>query len=319
MNAPVIDTPVIDIGGTHVSAALVDTLRWRTVDGTQRRTPLRSDGPAAEIIATLVSAIRPLGDITASILGVSIPGPFDYDAGIGRFHDVGKFDALNGVDVGSALRTALPAPPAGIAFVNDASAFAIGEWIGGAAQGVRRVVGITLGTGVGSAFLDRGHVISAGPDVPPNGYAHLLHIDGRPLEDVVSRRAIIAAYEAAEPETARPRVVDVDTVARRAADGDAIARGVLGHAIGALGQALRPWLVRFSAEILVVGGGITASWELIEPALRDGLLRDVTSSGPAWTGGTIVRSGDPEGSTLAGAAWHARSRQTDLALDQSTG
>jgi glucokinase len=317
-----VNAPVIDIGGTHVTAALVDTVRWRTVDGTRQRTPLRSNGSAAEIIATLVSAIRPLGDISGSILGVSMPGPFDYNKGIGRFHDVGKFDALNGVDVSSALHTALPTPPASIAFVNDASAFAIGEWIGGAAQGVRSVVGITIGTGVGSAFLDRGHVISDGPDVPPNGYAHLLRIDGRPLEDVVSRRAIIAAYQSAqssaESETARPPVVDVDptldvdTVARRAADGDAIARRVLDHAIGALGEALRPWLVRFGAEILVVGGGIATAWELIEPPLRDGLLRTDTLSGPAWAGGKIVHSGDPEGSNLTGAAWHALNGQTDV-------
>ena len=318
------NAPVIDVGGTHVTAAFVDTVRWQTVDGTRQRTPLRSDGSAAEIVATLASAIRPLGDLSASILGVSMPGPFDYDTGIGRFHDVGKFDALNGVDVGSALCTALPTPPAGIVFLNDASAFAIGEWIGGTAQGARRVVGITLGTGVGSAFLDRGHVISDGPDVPPNGYAHLLRIDGQPLEDVVSRRAIIAAYQwarsATESDTARPPAVDVDTIERRAADGDAIARGVIDHAIGALGAALRPWLVRFGAEILVVGGGIATAWELIEPALRDGLLRTDTAdplSGQAWTGGKIVHSGDPEGSNLTGAAWHALNRQTDAPLDRS--
>ena len=180
------NAPVIDVGGTHVTAALADTVRWRTIDGTRQRMPLRSDGTAAEIVAALVSAIRPLGDISAPVLGVSMPGPFDYDKGIGRFHGVAKFAALNGVDVGSALRAALPTPPARIAFVNDASAFAIGEWIGGAAQGAERVVGITLGTGVGSAFLDHGHVISDGPDVPPSGYAHLLRINGRPLEDVVT-------------------------------------------------------------------------------------------------------------------------------------
>jgi predicted NBD/HSP70 family sugar kinase len=314
------NTPVMDVGGTHVTAALADTFRWRTVKGTRQRTPLRSGGTAAEIVATFVSAVQPLGDIRASILGVSMPGPFDYDTGIGRFRGVGKFEALNGVDVGSALRAALPMPPTGIAFVNDASAFAIGEWIGGAAQGVRRVVGITLGTGVGSAFLDRGQVISHGPDVPPNGHAYLLRINGRPLEDVISRRAIIAAYQAAASQSGAtcPPAVDVDTVARRAADADAIAQSVLDRAIGALGEALRPWLVRFAADILVVGGGITASWKLIEPALRDSLFGVGTRSEPAWHGGTIVRSADPEESILAGAAWHAVNSQTEISLNRST-
>jgi glucokinase len=312
------NAPVIDVGGTHVTAALADTVRWRTVDGTRQRVPLRSDGTAAEIVATLVSAIRSLGDISAPVLGVSMPGPFDYDKGIGRFHGVAKFAALNGVDVGLALRAALPTPPARIAFVNDASAFAIGEWIGGAAQGAGRVVGITLGTGVGSAFLDHGHVISDGPDVPPSGYAHLLCISGRPLEDVVSRRAIIAAYQSATGSgTAGPPALDVDTIAHRAADGDNVARSVFDRAIGALGDALRPWLIRFGADVLVVGGGMATSWEIIEAPLRESLLHADTVPGPAWKGGTIVHSRDTEESNLVGAAWHALNAQTDMPADRS--
>jgi glucokinase len=306
--------PVLDVGGTHVTAALVDIARWRTVDGTRRRTPLNSDGSAAAIVRSLAAAVLPLGDIGAAVLGVSMPGPFDYAAGIGRFHDVGKFDALNGVDVGAALRSALPVPPASIAFVNDASAFAIGEWVAGAAMGADRAVGITLGTGVGSAFLDHGRTVSAGPSVPPHGYAHLLRIGGRPLEDVVSRRAIVAAYQSA---TACEAGVDVDVIARYAAGGDAAARRVLDHAMGALGEALRPWLVRFNADVLVVGGGMAASWDLIEPALHASLFRTSGLGGPAWTGGRLARSADTEESNLVGAAWHAANSQTDPSVNRS--
>jgi glucokinase len=307
------NAPVIDVGGTHVTAALVDTARWRTVDGTRHRAPLRGDGTAAEIIGSFAAAIKPLGDIGASVLGVSMPGPFDYDTGIARFRGVGKFDALNGVDVGFALRLALPAPPARIAFVNDASAFAIGEWVAGAARGAGRVVGITLGTGVGSAFLDGGRTVSAGPSVPPDGHAYRLRIGGRPLEDVVSRRAIVAAYQSA---TAGQAGVDVDVIARHAAEGNPVARRVLDHAVGTLGEALRPWLVRFNADVLVVGGGMAASWELIEPALHASLFCSSALAGPAWTG-TLARSADPEESILVGAAWHATSSQTDTSATRS--
>lgn len=308
------NVPVIDVGGTHVTGALVDTARWRTMDGTRHRTPLRGDGSAAEIIRSFVTAIRPLGDIGTSILGASMPGPFDYGTGVGRFHGVGKFDALNGVDVGSALRSALPVPPARIVFVNDASAFAIGEWVAGAARDAGRVVGITLGTGVGSAFLDDGHPVSAGPSVPPNGHVYLLRIGDRPLEDVVSRRAIVAAFQSA---TGCQAQVDVDTIARYAADGDVVARRVLDYTVGALGEALRPWLVRFNADMLVVGGGMTASWDLIEPALHASLFRTSGLAGPTWLGGTVVRSADPEESILVGAAWHAAHSQTDTSVNRS--
>lgn len=312
--------PVLDVGGTHVTAALVDTCGWRTVEGSRQRRPLRSDGSADETIASLAAALRSLGDTSAAALGISMPGPFDYDTGIGRFQGVGKFDALNGVDVGSALRAALPAPPARIAFVNDASAFTIGEWVGGPAAGVQRVAGITLGTGVGSAFLDRGHVVSAGPEVPPNGHAYLLRIHGQPLEDFVSRRAIVAAYQSAtagQSRAARPPLLDVDAIARRAADADPVARSVLERAIGVLGGALRPWLVRFNAGILVVGGGITGSWELIEPVLSHSLCDGGCRSEPRWHG-VIVHSADPEESILAGAAWHTANSQTETSLRRDT-
>jgi glucokinase len=141
-----------------------------------------------------------------------------------------------------------------------------------------------------------------------------LHVDGRPLEDVVSRRAIVAAYRSA---TASQAGADVEVIARYATDGDSIARRVLDHAMGALGEALRPWLARFNTDVLVVGGGMTASWDLIEPALRASLFRASSIRGPAWTGGRLVRSADPEESILIGAAWHAANSRTDTSVTGS--
>jgi glucokinase len=146
--------------------------------------------------------------------------------------------------------------------------------------------------------------------VPPHGYAHLLRVNGRPLEDLVSRRAITAAYgsaqgtaasqaaasqaAASQARSAPGPATDVDAIARLAASGDDTARTLIGHAIGTLGLALRPWLVRFGAEILVVGGGIAGSWELVGPTLERALLREETPAAPAWRGGVIVRACDPE-------------------------
>jgi glucokinase len=50
----------------------------------------------------------------------------------------------------------------GIGSVNDAAAFGLGEWVAGAATGAGRAVAITLGTGVGSAFVDNGSVAHRG-------------------------------------------------------------------------------------------------------------------------------------------------------------
>lgn len=293
--------PTLDIGGTHVSAARVDTATWRALRGASHRIALRSSGTSEEIIATIAGCAAELGSMRGAVLAVAMPGPFDYDAGIGRFEDVAKFDALNGFDVRKALLNAIPEPPDDVVFVNDAAAFGIGEWVSGAARQARRAVAITLGTGVGSAFLDNGTVVDSGPAVPPDGCVHLLRIGDRPLEEVVSRRAIIAEYRARLAPDQRAHQVDVREIANRASDGEEPARQTMDSAFRALGEALSPWLRRFEAEVLVVGGGMTASWASVRPPLEAGIENvDELRSDLA-----VVRSQDPDESTAVGAAWHA--------------
>lgn len=107
---------------------------------------------------------------------------------------MGKFEALYGMDVRRALLHGLRQRPGDIVFLNDAHAFLTGEWSMGTVHGHRRAVGITLGTGVGSAFLADGRIRDTGPGTPPEGRMDLTGIDGRPLEDTVSRRAILTRY-----------------------------------------------------------------------------------------------------------------------------
>ncbi|KAB8157911.1 ROK family protein [Streptomyces sp. 3MP-14] len=281
--------PVLDIGGTHVTAALVEPAAARVA--ARLRAPLDGRGTAGEIfgaVADCAAALARRAPVPAGARwGVAIPGPFDYARGVGEFADVGKFDSLRGVDVGRALTGALPGPPGRVAFVNDAHAFLIGEWHAGAARRHRRCVGITLGTGVGSAFLADGTPVTSGPTVPPGGRADLLTIDGRPLEETVSRRALLARY--GEPE------LDVRAVAERARAGEERAGRLLVEAFGALGRALAPWLTAFEATGLVVGGSMVGSWDLLGPALRAGL-------GPVAPVVTITTSERDADAPLLGAA-----------------
>jgi len=283
---------VLEIGGTHASSAWVESESW-TVEPAGRCS-LPGEAGADELVDALAATVSALGPVGDAVLSVAVPGPFDYERGIGRFRDVGKFDALDGVDVGRALSARLPDAPARITFVNDAAAFGLGEWRAGAARGSARAVAITLGTGVGSAFVADGRVIDSGPDVPPDGYAYRLEWAGRPLEWVVSRRAIIARYRAAGGD----RDGDVADIARRAAGGDLLARAAFVQPLQLLGRALAPWLIRFRAEVLVVGGGISRSWPLVADALRTGLGADGLTL-------PVRRSADPERSAQVGAAWHA--------------
>jgi glucokinase len=254
--------PVLEIGGTHVTAALVDPVAGTV--GSSHRLALEASGPAESIVKTLLQAAALLSAPAGAMWGVAIPGPFDYEQGIGRFHGVAKFESLNGFDLGAALLAGLPGTPAGVRFLNDADAFGLGEWAAGTMSGHSRVIALTLGTGIGSAFLASGQIVDSGPSVPPEGSVHLLSIDGAPLEDTVSRRAILAAY-------GRPASVDVVDVASAASSGEAEAAEVLRSAFHALGVALRPWVASFGATLVVVGGSMAGSWDLVEPPLTLGL------------------------------------------------
>ena len=52
---------------------------------------------------------------------------------------------------------------------NDAEAAIVGEALSGAGIAYSRLIGLTLGTGLGSAFIVEREVITEGDNVPPHG------------------------------------------------------------------------------------------------------------------------------------------------------
>lgn len=253
--------PVLEVGGTHVTAALVDTAVWRA--GSVFRRGLDSGAAAEDIVAVLAGAGRQAHPHRAARWVVALPGPFDHATGVAWFSEVGKFDALYGFDLGAALRRTLPCDE--VRFVNDAAAFTTGQWLSGAARGANRTVGVTLGTGVGSAWLVAGVAVRDGPGVPPGGRLDLVAVDGVPLEHLVSRRAVLAGYARLVGD--RAAGVDVVDVAERARTGDRAAARALREAMSVLGAVLAPRTAAFEAEVVVVGGSIALSWDLVGPPL----------------------------------------------------
>ncbi len=295
-------TPVLEVGGTHVSAALVDADAGALVGPAHRR-DVDAAAPATKLIDAFVGVGELLTVPDPVAWGVAMPDPFDYRRGIALFDGVGKFDSLRGVDVGAELAERLPGRPQHISFLNDADAFALGEWAYGAAAGHRRCVGLTLGTGVGSGWIVDGRIVSSGAGVPPEGRAHRLEVDGAPLEDTVSRRAIRRAYQQAGGDSD----ADVREIADQARAGVRMANDVLRHAIRALGRALAPRVRDFEADIIVVGGSMAGSWELLGPWFVDGLA----GCGAAPP---VSLARHPEEAPLLGAARYARECTADSEL-----
>ncbi|MDQ0923888.1 glucokinase [Pseudarthrobacter sp. W1I19] len=297
--------PALEIGGTHVTAALVKAEpRWEVLSGTVKRLHLDAHGAVDDIVATLSEAAINLGDAHNNNWGVALPGPFDYESGIARYHDVRKFDQLRDHDLRNSLAQRLH--PQTLAFLNDADAFGIGEYAIGTAGSHKRAVCLTLGTGIGSSFLDNGAPVKTGSSVPPDGSAYLLEHNGVPLEDHVSRRAIRTAYATAtgiNPAEDPSRIPDVREIAQAARTGHATASRVLHEAFSALGVALARYLESFEAETLIVGGSMAQSWDLVEPAIRSGIAK----ARPPLSELPLTQAKRAEEASLIGAAnWTAR-------------
>jgi glucokinase len=247
----------LDIGGTHVSAARVDPTRASV------ERPVRIEyEPHADrqiIVGALLRATSSVAEPAVDAVGVSVPGPFDYDAGICTIRGVGKLDALFGLDLRHALAPAAAIAPEAVVFLNDAEAFLLGEAAHGAAAGHTRVVGITLGTGLGSAFVVGGSIVRAGAGVPPDGELHRLPFRGAPVEERVSARALRA-------RTGGGRDVRELAVAARA--GDAEARRAFDGYAADLVEFLEPSLRAFAPTCLVVGGSISRAWDLLGASLE---------------------------------------------------
>ncbi|MGY2897180.1 ROK family protein [Deinococcus sp. UYEF24] len=292
----------LDVGGSHVTAARVRFGTQGPEIGPCVRLHLDEHAPADELLDTFTRAARTaaegpaVGDLGMkspglAAIGVGMPGPFDYAQGIGRF--TGKFLALNGVDVGAGLRDRLPTLSGlPLAFLNDAAAFALGEAELRGDAG--RTLGVTLGTGLGSGFVEADRVQTSGEGVAREGQIGWEPYLDATAEDYVSTRRLISDYASLSGERLRPVEISV-----RAQAGDAHAQTVFAAYGRHLGSVLAEWVRAFAPGRIVLGGNLCAARGLFLPELETSLHGGL--GGQTLPG--LDFSPDGERAALVGAAW----------------
>ena len=271
MTQPPTHALAMDIGGSHVTAALVDLETRQVTRDSLARRPVDEAAPAEVLLGqwagAALDAVQQAGIFSVTHAGIAMPGPFEYATGISRLTH--KFAALNGWNVGQALSehwAGTPLAHVPVRFANDAALWALGEWWAGAARGTQRMIGVTLGTGLGSGFINQGQIVSAGDQVPPNGEIWWVpYLDGI-AEDYVSGRALVREYQ-----KRTQRKLSAASIAGAASSGDRDALAVFSTFGEHLAAAFRPWVERFKPDCLVVGGNIARSWALFSPSLQAGL------------------------------------------------
>ncbi|MFC2115032.1 ROK family protein [Bacteroidota bacterium] len=246
-----------DIGGSHISCAAVNMDTAVLLKNTFSTEKVNSKAPAEEILERWANALKQcisaLGKEDLSGIGFAMPGPFNYETGVAMFERVEKYESLHGLDVGSNLRDKLKLnEDIGFRFMNDATSFAVGEaWLGKAA-GTRRSIALALGTGFGSAFIEDGVPVVERDDVPELGCLWHLPYKGGIADDTFSTRWFVKTYL----ERSGRKVHGAKEV-HEAAENDPQARQVFIDYYSSLGEFLAPWVNKFKAEIIVMGGNIS--------------------------------------------------------------
>jgi glucokinase len=144
----------VDIGGSHITAAVTDMQQKCLLRHTLVRQSLYTQAASDQIFDAWAAAIRAslqLHGQAVHLSGIAMPGPVDYTKGICYIRDQQKYDALYGLNLKEALSARLHIPAGAIYMANDAACFMQGEADGGAGTGSGRLLGFTLGTGFGSA------------------------------------------------------------------------------------------------------------------------------------------------------------------------
>jgi glucokinase len=142
-----------DIGGTHISVAKINWFEGKATVQGKFMAEVNTDLASDQLIAEWSNIIRKAADYEQDFyLGISMPGPYDYENGISLIETQGKMRSLFGLSVKKMLAEELGISPFSIKFMNDAESFLKGEAIAGVGKGFSNLLGITLGTGLGSAI-----------------------------------------------------------------------------------------------------------------------------------------------------------------------
>ncbi len=268
-----------DLGGTNLRMAAIDhegNILYRT----KRDTP--KVDRADEIVRAMVESanecceyVKDLGEVVA----IAIAAPATVNAEKGIILKAPNVPALDGFRIIATLENELNLHAI---LENDANAAAVGEnWLG-ASEGFDNSICVTLGTGVGGGIIIDGKILR-GVDGTAGEIGHIcVEPFGAPcgcgsrgcVEQYSSATAIVRqtqelASQYPKSELQHKTRLTAKDVYEAGLRGDELALEVfrrqgfyLGIALGGLINVLNP-------EVIAIGGGAAAGWDLFMPHLEE--------------------------------------------------
>jgi glucokinase len=252
----------VDFGGTQVKAGIVegsDVVRSMTAE-------TRPGATVEEVLSTITNVALALAPKPDAV-GIAIPGEVDAEGRCWRLTNVPGFE---GIHIASELSERLKCS---IAVENDATAAALGEQLYGHGRDYPSFLMVTLGTGIGGGLVI-GHQLYPGTHGFASEVGHM-NVD-RSLEAPVcacGQRGCIEAYAGTKALLRRYRELggqadEILPIALAARRGEEAALKVLEMMGDALGRGLSNVQNLLDLNAIVFSGGISASFDLIQPHVR---------------------------------------------------
>ena len=271
----------VDLGGTHLRAALIDD-KGRIRVRFKQNTP--QTGRQSDIVKAIAEAARSCmqGDeSTTSYVSVAVPGTVNVKKGV--VIKAPNLPCLEGFGLAAAVESELKLSAI---LENDANAAAVGEVWQGAARGCHAVVCVTLGTGVGGGIIlndklwrgadgsaaEIGHMAVD----PFTGVACACGSRGC-LEVYASATAIVRMTRELSPQylnSPLPKTNDLTAQKIHSAglEGDELALEVFRRMGNYLGIGLATLINLLNPQMIVIAGGVVNGWNLFEKQMRQQVM-----------------------------------------------
>jgi glucokinase len=252
----------LDIGGTHITAAVINKTEMKIVNFSLCKESFDSNLPVNEVMGiwknVICNAVKNAKIESVSGIAVCMPGPFDYKNGICWIKGQSKYEHFYGLNVRNLLLEDLNfTKDFPILFENDAVCFGKGEVFKNAENLSKKVMAVTLGTGLGACFIDKGVSISTGELVPQDGEIWNLPYKNGIAEDYVSVRGLLNNYKSLTGKNLNNGL----ELFNLAVAEDKIAIQVFEEMGEDLALVVISWLEKFGAESFIIGGKIANASE----------------------------------------------------------
>jgi glucokinase len=242
----------IDLGGSNIRAGV-------QADGAivqKRHVPLTNKDSLDNTLAQLIENIQPLMQPAIKRIGIAVPSVVDVENGI--VYNVVNIPSWKKVDLKKILEHEFKIP---VQVDNDANAFVLGEQQHGKAKHHNSVVGLVMGTGLGSGLIMNGKLYR-GNNCGSGEVGYFPYLD-KDFEFYCSGNFFtmihnISAYDANQ----------------QAMSGNQHAIRIWSEYGKHLGNALKAVVYAYDPEVIVLGGSISKAYALFEKSMHKSLMEN---------------------------------------------